>query len=166
VKKNTPLLSCRNNYLIILFVFAGLCFASCKKLDVFEKNTSIPKYEWQYNQQPSFNFTITDTTSLYYLFVVLRHTDAYRYNNIWLNVGTQFPGDTMRQQRFDLQLGNDAKGWDGAGMDDIWEIRKPLTKGPVKLNKAGNYTFSVAQIMRENPLPNIMSVGIRVEKVK
>jgi gliding motility-associated lipoprotein GldH len=166
VKKIISSFSFSRLSLLGLFVFSGLCLSSCKKLDVYEKNTTIPSHQWQYSTQPSFDFTITDTTSYYYLYVVLRHTDAYRYNNIWLNIGTQFPGDSIRQQRFDIMLGTDAKGWEGTGMDDIWEVRKPLTKEPVKLSKMGNYKFFVAQVMRENPLPNIMSVGIRVERVK
>ena len=151
---------------ILFFLIVSLWLSACKQLDVFEKNVVIPKNQWQYSLKPSFDFTIKDTAASYNVSVVLRHTDAYRYNNIWINLGTQSPGDTVRYQKFDLQLGNDARGWEGTGMDDIWELRKLITNGPVKFNKAGNYHFIVEQIMRENPLPNIMSVGIRVEKVK
>lgn len=150
----------------VILLSAVLWLSACSKIDVFEKNTVIPGQQWQYGLQPSFDFIISDTASQYNLFIVLRHTDAYRYNNIWLNIGTQSPADTMRYQRFDLQLGTDAGGWEGSGMDDIWELRKSITKGPFKFNKAGNYKFSVAQVMRENPLPEIISVGVRVEKVK
>ena len=137
----------------------------CTRIDIFEKDNPIPHYQWQYSLQPSFEFNIIDTTSSYKLYIVLRHLDAYRYNNIWLKIGSQSPGDTMRYQRFDLQLGSDDRGWEGTGMDDIWELRKSITNGPVKFNKAGNYKFSVTHIMRENPLQYIMSVGLRVEKL-
>ena len=156
-------------YQRVLFVIVISCstlLIACTRLDVFEKNIIIPKNQWANSLQPTFNFIIKDTTAFYNLFIVLRHTDAYRYNNIWLNVGTQSPGDSTRYQKFELQLGSDAKGWEGTGMDDIWELRKLITNGPVKFNKSGNYHFSVAHIMRENPLPNIMNIGIRVEKVK
>lgn len=153
-------------FLFVLIIIISTFLTACTRLDVFEKNMVIPKNQWQYSLQPSFDFIINDTTASYNLYIVLRHTDAYRYNNIWLNVGTQSPGDSIRYQKFELQLGSDAKGWEGTGMDDIWELRKLITNGPVKFNKAGNYHFSVAQIMRENPLPNIMNIGIRVEKVK
>lgn len=143
-----------------------LYLTGCAKLDVYEKNVSIPKYEWSYSYIPSFEFAITDTASSYEIYVVLRHTDAYRYNNIWLNLGTKFPGDSTRYQRFEFQLGSDAGGWEGTGMDDIWEVRKPVTKGPIKFGKAGNYIFTLAQVMRENPLPGIMNAGIRVQRVK
>ena len=166
VKKSSQLFLQSCYQLTIAFVIAFLCLTACTKTDVFEKNTSIPKYEWAYSFRPSFDFSITDTTTLYNIFIVLRHTDAYRYNNIWLNVGTQLPGDSMRYERLQVQLGNDAKGWYGTGMDDIWEMRKAISNGPVPLKKMGNYKFSLSQIMRENPLPNIMSVGMRVERVK
>ncbi|MEO5889986.1 MAG: gliding motility lipoprotein GldH [Ferruginibacter sp.] len=153
------------SFLVALLSMA-LWLTSCDKIEVFEKNTGIPDHQWQYSLQPAFDFAISDTISQYNLYVVLRHTDAYRYNNIWLNIGSQAPADTMRHQLFELQLGTDATGWEGMGMDDIWEVRKSITKGPFKFNKTGNYKFSIAQVMRENPLPAILSVGVRVEKVK
>jgi gliding motility-associated lipoprotein GldH len=156
----------RGYLVIILLLILGIAFAACNKLNVYEKNSSIPQYKWQYNLKPTFEFNIEDTATSYMLYVVLRHGDAYRYNNIWLNIGTRFPGDSTRFQRFEFTLGNDAKGWEGTGMDDIWEIRKAITKGPVKLSRKGIYQFSIAQIMRENPLDHIMSVGIRVERMK
>ena len=30
--------------------------------------------------------------------------------------------------------------------------------------KAGNYTFTIEQIMREDPLENVLNVGLRIEK--
>ena len=132
---------------------------------MFEKNAQIPEQVWFNNNKPSFSFSITDTTASYNVFIVLRHTDAYNYNNLWLTLGSQAPADSMRFQNINLELGNDAKGWEGTGIDDIFEIRKNITPGPVPFKKAGTYTFTIAQIMRENPLKHILNVGIRVEKV-
>lgn len=143
-----------------------LTATSCIKIDQFEKTAQIPSREWFYNNTAAFTFHITDTTSLYNLYIVLRHTDAYNYSNIWLRLGTQFPGDTMQFQNINLTLASDAKGWDGTGMDNIFEVRKNISRGPVPFKKPGDYTFSVSQIMRENPLENILNVGVRVEKVK
>jgi len=47
-------------------------------------------------------------------------------------------------------------------MDDIYEHRIELTK-PIRM-KAGIYHFKIEQIMREDPLENVMNVGLRVEK--
>jgi gliding motility-associated lipoprotein GldH len=156
----------------VLFLFPAigllLLIISCNKIDVFEKNTVIPNYEWKSNFNVTGSFTITDTLSSYNIYLVLRHTDAYQYNNIWLNIGLQIPGDTMRYQRADIQLGTDAGGWEGSGMSDIWELRKLLNVDPMyrRFTRPGIYRFSINQIMRDDPLRNIMSAGLRIEKEK
>ena len=146
-----------------LLVFISFITA-CETIGVFEKNVSIPNYEWSNSFRPEIAFEISDTTSLYNIYIVLRHTDAYRYKNIYMNIYTQVPGDTVTKARLDLQLATDDKGWLGSGMDDIFEHRILINKGTFK--KAGLYKYTLEQIMREEPLQHIMNVGIRVEKVK
>ncbi len=138
---------------------------ACNTLDVYEKSTSFPKHEWKSSMKPSFTFTIEDTLTSYNIYIVLRHEDAYRYNNIWLNVATQSPGDTARTQLVDVTLANNAKGWLGTGMDDVFDHRIRITRTPVRLKK-GNYTFVLQQAMREEPLQYLLSAGIRVEKAR
>jgi len=151
-----------------IFYFAlaavGLQFVSCTQLDTFEKNTSIPRYEWKGSFEVKGNFLIADTSSAYNTYIVMRHTDAYKYNNIWLNVGIQPPADSMHYQKIDLQLATDATGWVGSGMNDIWEIRQLLFNRPMKFKKSGSYNFTITQIMRDDPLPAVMSAGLRLEK--
>ena len=150
---------------IIPILLPALFISSCAKIDLFEKQVKIPSQEWFYTNTPVFTFEISDTASLYNLYIILRHTDAYSYTNIWLRLGSKAPGDTMHFQNINLSLANDAHGWEGTGIDDIFEVRKNITPGPVSFKKPGIYTFSISQIMRENPLKNILNVGLRVEKV-
>ncbi|MEO8962343.1 MAG: gliding motility lipoprotein GldH [Ginsengibacter sp.] len=147
--------------IIILSVFIN----SCIKIDLFEKQSQIPSQQWYYSNVPQFTFNIQDTSSHYNVYIVLRHTDLYEYNNIWLRIGSASPSDTTHYQNINLKLGTDSKGWLGSGMDDIFELRKNISPGPVSFKKPGDYTFSVAQIMRDNPLKYILDVGIRVEKL-
>ncbi len=159
----------KTNIIKLLFLFPVLyCLLisiSCNKIDVFEKNTVIPDYEWKNTFKAKGSFTIEDTISAYNIYLVLRHTDAYQYNNIWLSIGLQSPVDTIITQKIDLQLGNDAIGWEGTGMNDIWELRKLLSGEPKRFKRSGIYYFNIGQIMRDNPIQNIMSVGMRIEKV-
>jgi gliding motility-associated lipoprotein GldH len=149
-----------------IFTAAIIFLASCGTTDVFEKNVAIPNHEWSSSLKPEISFEVSDTTSLYNIYAVIRHTDAYRYNNIYMNVSFQVPGDTLRKQRLDLRLATDDKGWLASGMDDIFEHRILITREPQRLTKAGIYKFTLENIMREDPLQHVMNVGIRVEKVK
>jgi gliding motility-associated lipoprotein GldH len=135
-------------------------------LDVFEKNVAIPQQQWQSSFTPEITFTVTDTLSSYNVFLVVRHTDAYNYNNIWIKATVQLPGEGItHSQRFNLALATNEKGWLGSAMDDIYEHRV-LVQPQTKFIKSGDYHFTLEQIMREDPLLHVMDVGLRVEKVK
>lgn len=136
---------------------------ACGKLDVYERNVSIPAQKWNESFTPEFSFLIKDTVASYRLDIVLRHTDAYAYRNIWLQFANRQPGDsTFTSERVELPLQHEGQ-WLGTGLSDILELRYPLLTN-AKFPKPGTYTFRIGQIMREDPLEHVMSIGVRVEK--
>lgn len=135
--------------------------SSCTSIDLYEKDVTIPGFKWKGSFKPEFAFAIKDTSVPYQLFLVLRHNDKYNYNNIWINLYSQPPGDTMHKASFELPLATNEK-WLATGMDDIYEHRIKLTEP--QYFKAGLYHFKVEEIMREDPLENVMDVGLRMEK--
>jgi gliding motility-associated lipoprotein GldH len=137
----------------------------CDTIGIYEKNNFFKEHSWSSKIKPSFTFTITDTNSLYQIYAIIRHEDSYRYNNCWLNITTIAPNDTAISQQINLLLADNKKGWLGTGMDDIFDHRIRLTRSPQKL-KFGNYTFTLQQIMREDPLQAVLNAGIRIEKVQ
>lgn len=146
----------------VVFVVAAITL-SCNTVDLYEKTVSIPGHSWQNSYKPEFTFTITDTTKLYKVSLVLRHTEKYSFNNIYVNLYIKGPGqDTAVKVQRDLPLATNEKGWLGSGMDDIYEHRIALTDNQTL--KAGEYHFTLEQIMRENPLQNVLDAGLRVEK--
>lgn len=149
---------------------AGLLLlaAACKppKMDTYEKNLEVPGHEWAYDYKPSFDIKIQpeDTAYLYNICVNIRHTDAYPYSNIWVLVGTQYPGDSIaKEQRVELPLADVTGKWAGSGLDDIYEHRIFIQQNAI-FNKPGTYKFTFEQNMRQNPLPHVMNVGLRIEK--
>jgi len=150
--------------LFFLLVPCTLCLVTCTTVDLYEKTISLPDHEWKGTYKPEFEFIIKDTVSLYRVFFVMRHTEKYNYKNIWINLYSQQPGDTLRKAPFELQLATNEKGWLGFGLDDIYEHRQQLTQ-PVRL-KAGTYKLVLENIMREDPLQHVLNVGIRIEKVQ
>ncbi|MBS1596676.1 MAG: gliding motility lipoprotein GldH [Bacteroidetes bacterium] len=157
----------RFSFFSLYILFLTFFISSCSMTTgVFEKNIVIPKQQWESGFKPEIDFTIKDTISLYNIYIVLRHTEAYNFNNIWIKAAVQEPGDpAVKSQQYDLTLATNGKGWLGTAMDDIYENRV-LIQPETKFKKAGDYHFTLQQIMREDPLKHILNVGIRVEKVK
>ena len=146
--------------LCIFFVLSG-----CETKQLFEQSTIYPNHNWPSKQATKYQFNITDTAATYKIFFVIRHHNAYHYKNIWLDLIIKSPKNAIIKQVLNLNLADDAKGWLGSGMDDIYDQRIPMTASPIRLNKGIN-EISVQHTMREDPLENILSTGIRVEKVK
>ncbi|HZH01757.1 MAG TPA: gliding motility lipoprotein GldH [Flavisolibacter sp.] len=160
LKRSLPL------FLLPLFLACSILFHACTTIDLYERVVAIPGQEWQTSYKPSFTFEIKDTAVPYQLYIILRHTEKYNYNNIWVNLHTQSPDSTVSKAQYELPLASKEKGWLGNGMNDLYEHRVALT--PLNQNfyfkKPGRYTFSLEHIMRENPLEHVMNVGLRVEK--
>jgi gliding motility-associated lipoprotein GldH len=154
----------RSTFIFLLFIFI-LSLQACDykpSNDVFEKTIFFKDHQWPASKNAISTFTITDTASSYNIYAVIRHTDDFHYNNIWLNITSVPPGDTARSKQFNIKLGDNSQ-WLGSAMDDIIEHRSILFSN-VRLKK-GNYSFFLKQIMREDPLQNVLNAGIRVEKV-
>lgn len=149
----------------IFLIVCCLQLSACTDVGVFEKNVAFKKQEWPGTYKPSFSFTVTDTTAAYNIFLVLRHTDAYNYNNIWMKFTRSGP-DTSYTQQVDLRLATNTQGWLGTGMDDIWEHRIPITQAATRFRRSGQYNFVLEQVMRQDPLLHVLNVGIRVEQIK
>lgn len=160
---------------ICLLIACSLQLLSCTTIDLYEKVVPVPKHQWQSNFKPQFSFTITDTTVPYQAYVILRHNNKYKYNNIWVTLFAKASTDTTRKLSLELPLAN-KEGWLGTGMDDVFEHRVRIggeieKLGFVKMGaggfyfvRPGEYTFSLEQIMRDDPLMDILNVGLRLEK--
>jgi gliding motility-associated lipoprotein GldH len=152
----------RTSWMMAL-VFA---FSACNWTEgVFEKNQDFKDHSWPASVTPELSFEITDTNALYNLYIVVRHTDAYHFNNLYVRATVKEPGATSgRTGDYDLLLATNTKGWIGTAMDDIYDARI-LIQAATKFKKSGTYHIQLEQLMREDPLKNVLSAGFRVERL-
>ncbi len=156
----------RNITGVIIFALL-ISLAGCMPSPYYQKQYSVPGNAWHYNFKPSFKFEVTDTNSLYNMYFIIRHTEAYPFSNIWLMVHTKKPGDTVFEDtRLEVPLAEASGKWLGRGMGEIWEQRLPISRegDNLILHKKGTWEIIIEQDMRTNPLPDVLQVGLRVEK--
>ena len=85
---------------------------------------------------------------------------------MYVSATVKEPGETKgRTGDYDLQLATNGKGWIGTAMDDIYDARM-LIQPKTRFRKAGTYHIVLEQLMREDPLKNVLSAGLRLEKVQ
>ncbi|MEO8147313.1 MAG: gliding motility lipoprotein GldH [Bacteroidia bacterium] len=150
-------------YTVAVTLFSAL--TCCDKERVFEQNQKINDRSWSENNPLVFNVDIKDTASYYNMYINIRNADTYRFSNLYIFMTTKLPMNQIEKDTLQLVLANDEGKWLGSGLGDIFESRI-LFKEKIKFINSGNYQFTMQQAMRLNPLPGILDVGIRVEKVK
>lgn len=151
---------------ILLFL---LLFSACNRpAPQFQENFALPGGTWPSSFQPTFQFDIEDTAAAYQLQLVLRHTDVYPFSNIWISLESKAPGDTAwGKVRVEVPLAAVSGQWLGRGMGAIYEQRAPITSldRPAFFPKQGRYQIRLSQDMRRDPLPEVLSVGLRIEQL-
>jgi gliding motility-associated lipoprotein GldH len=150
-------------YRIVCGICLFISLAACQTIPLSEQNTIHPDHQWNSAKPEKYLFNITDTNNLYKVVFVIRHHNKYHYKNIWVELSHSSTNEKAQTETFNLNLADDQKGWLGTGMDDIYDQRIPLYSKPIKL-KLGLHTFIIKHTMREDPLENILSTGIRIEK--
>ncbi len=150
----------------LIFFALLLLVTSCTSIDIYEKTIIFSKADWANAQKPEFTFTISDTTASYSLFFVVRHHEEYDFNNIWFKISIKLPEDSVQTFQLEKILSTNKNGWLATGFNSIYEHRIPIILPNLKIQQSGNYKVVIEQIMREDPLHNILSVGLRVEKNK
>lgn len=154
---------------IILAICSILLCSACTQVNLYEKSVAVPGHAWKNDFTPAFSFTIKDSAA-HHVYLVLRHDEKYNFNNLIINLDIRYGTDSADHQSYDLPLTAGDKGWTGTGMDDIYEHRIALhvpgqpESGNEWYFRPGNYTFTVKQNMREDPLQHVYNVGVRVEK--
>ncbi len=148
---------------IFFLLFLSLSLFSCDKNRVFEKNVTVEKSIWSSADKMNFEVDVIDTTATYNVYINVRHASIYPYSNLWLMVTTISPDGTSQKQRVEVSLADEEGAWHGEGMGDIWDL-KYLAQQNARFVKKGKYSFQFEQIMRQDPIPGIMAMGLRVEQ--
>jgi gliding motility-associated lipoprotein GldH len=151
----------------LLFVTAILitCLA-CDQTRVYEQNTNISNNQWAIDTIPAFTFDITDVSHPYNIYYNIRNSVSYPYYNLYVTYYLSDEKGKMLSSRLqELTLMDPKTGKPlGDGVGDIFDHQILSNIQNYTFPKAGKYTFKVKQYMRVDPLPEIMSVGIRVER--
>ncbi|KAA3437190.1 gliding motility lipoprotein GldH [Rufibacter hautae] len=151
---------------LVSLLSLGLFLANCDANRVFEENQDIENNQWPVALAPKFEFEITDTTQQYNVFLNVRNAIQYPFYNLYLRHYLIGPdGKQINTMLHEMYLMDPKTGEPrGNGTGDIFDHRFRALKN-VRFPQAGKYQLKLNQYMRQDPLPGIMSVGIRVEKV-
>lgn len=141
---------------------------SCDSNRVYDTYKSVPN-AWHKDTIVSFKVNPPDATNSYDLFVNLRNSNTYKFNNIFLIVEMVFPHGKTIKDTLEYRMAEPSGELLGTGYMDIKENKLWYKEGVV-FNEPGEYTINIQHAMRENgkvngvlELEGITDVGFRIE---
>ncbi|MBJ6368215.1 gliding motility lipoprotein GldH [Snuella sedimenti] len=154
----------------VFVFFLIISFVSCDSNRVFDVYKPVSANGWHKDSIVSFKVSPPDSIQAYNLFVNLRNTNAYKFNNLFLIVEMVFPHGKTIKDTLEYRMADPSGKLLGEGYTDVKE-NKLWYKEQVVFNEAGEYTVNVQHAMRENGkvngvinLDGVTDVGFRIEK--
>jgi len=144
--------------------------SSCNSNTVFSETESLPGY-WDKDRKVEFTIPELDSSKKYDLFLHLRNTNEYKFNNLFLIVSMTFPNGKTVIDTLEYRMANPDGTWLGRGIGNVKE-NKLWYKENVSFFENGNYNISITHANRNNGdidgvsnLNGIVDVGYSIEEV-
>lgn len=137
----------------------------CGENFYYQKKYTLDEQQWTYADSLQFEMTIPDTSITYNLYLEIEHGTDYSKQNLYTKIHTTFPDGKRLSEQISIELADKTGKWNGNCSRDVCTARIFLQEGAV-FNQIGDYTFTLEQFMRINPLPSIKSISFMLEKTK
>lgn len=139
---------------VLCILAVSILMLGCRHNVIYDSAITLPLEGWHTDSVCSFVVNVDDTVSAYDMYVYVRHTDRYPFQNMWLQVNT----DTI-----EFYLANQYGRWLGNNLGRYFEM-PVIYQTNYSFPHAGEYTFDVRQIMRDDLLRGVNDVIFKVQK--
>ena len=136
----------------ILLFFLVVGFVSCQNENKKEVYHSFNNNTWNTDSIVSFELDNIDTTSSYDLYLMVRHTTNFKFQNLFLFTNFENQQDTL-----ELFLSEKSGRWLGKGFGEIKELKIRI-KENVNFKENQDQIFSLEQAMRYEDLEKIINL--------
>jgi len=156
---------------LFLVVFFSCLFFSCNNNAITSEIVSLPGY-WDQDKKVAFTIPALDSLQQYNVFLHLRNTNDYPYNNIYIIAEMVFPHGRVVKDTLEYRMAAADGTWLGNGIGNVKDS-KLWYKEKISFFEAGKYTLILSQAVRNNgdvngvsQLQGLTEIGYSVEAIK
>jgi len=149
----------------ILLFLTFICFISCNKSGIYSKFDKFGESNrWEQSEAKTYEFVVENDAILYDVKFHFSHVYDYQFATVPINFSIVNPNGEKEDFTIDLAIKNN-KGEQLANCSgDICDLISVI-KEKAKLQK-GNYKITVSHSFNGPYLPNVIGVGLEVDRAK
>jgi len=142
---------------VLSFCACLLIFLSCSSDVIYEKSHEFDNGIWSYSNPAKFDFSIDKNESRYDLQLDINHSTGYPFENLYLNIKTEFPDKSTVTDTLSLEMVNNKGAWIGkcSGEDCLLKV---VLQECTRFKDAGEHKISFGQFTREDQLQGVNSL--------
>jgi gliding motility-associated lipoprotein GldH len=150
----------------IIGLLAIACvWTSCNDRSIAEAQRLIHPSGWHKDSLATVVLQLNDTVHSCDIILTLRHDDDYPYNNLILSLTATAPSGVTVCDTVEYRLTDEREVWTGK-KGGRWIDTRLGFRHDVRFTQSGLYTFAIAHLMRNETLPGVGAVGVRIEQTE
>ncbi len=136
---------------------------SCNTGKIYEEHkTNFPKFRWDKSNIVEFTPEVTDTENNYQLIVAIRHIFGFNLSDLKIKVEIIAPSGKETTADYTLSFYNQENDLLSKCIGDFCDFEQVI-ENDFTFNETGTYQINIHHQMDQNPIPNIMEVGLIIE---
>ena len=145
---------------LLILIVSLLALSSCQQSVVYSDFISLPAQGWHQDSVLSYDISVADSTADYGIQIIVRHTNEYPYQNLWLFVDEYAGEQHIHRDTIEAMLADDYGRWIAGGIN-TYEL--PLQYATsYRFASASLNRITIQQGMRTEQLRGISDVGVKV----
>ena len=151
---------------IISILIIALIFIGCNEGHVYRKNKKgFPDYRWAKEKSLEYNPVIENIDAEYNIYFEFRHIHGFQFQNVKIKIEITSPANVVTTQEYIIPVfGKDGEELSECAVDYCDLVT--LIEGNYKFTETGEYKFVISYDMEQEYLPNVMEVGLTIDKIE
>ena len=149
-----------NSLILLTLVIAT---ASCNKNRIFSEQKDITNNRWEKNNAIVFTPEISDTSKSYNIIFGLRHVFGFQPAGFAIKVEMSVPSGQVMTKTLPIPFFDSKKNRLSDCSGDYCDLETLIEEG-FKFKETGKYQFKILYDMEAKVIPNIMQVGLIIDK--
>lgn len=148
---------------IIAIALLLLALPACDPARVYDRSEAIAGQGWHRDSVCHFEVVIDDSLAIHDFYISIRNNTDFPYSNLYLFFTTEFPNGHSTLDTIECILADNKGMWLGNGSGSIKD-NLIMLQHALRFPISGAYHFTIEQGMRDELLPGIEDIGLRIEK--
>lgn len=150
-----------NRKAVLIVLLTAVLLAACRlRHNDYSDFHTFGKDGWAYTDTIVFTPELDDSVTVAPLTLCVRHSNAYPYSNLWLELEYPVSDSTTRTDTVQLILADDFGRWHGNGSGVSYQFSDTLSH---TFKAFRHREIKIRNIMRRDTLPGIEQIGIFID---